>query len=285
MKKILKKVTCGALAALCVFGSAATLTACESSNPEVEIEISFQGESYTLAYKLYRKTAPATVEHFMYLADNGYYDGLCVHEYSTTAMYTGAYSVVESDPTALVYKRYFEELASFEDYEDFPHSVWMDREQTSPSYTLVGEFSDNHFTVESGALKQSFGSLSMYYFDIANSSVKETNVYTPYNKKDGMRSVDYQYNCATSMFAVSLSTEEKSNSKYCTFATLKGKSEDDLEDLLAAIEEYAGEDEFTQSVNKKIFEDDPLMKDVKATKDFNVPKAPIVITKVEITKY
>ncbi len=281
MKKTLKKITCGVLAAVSVFGSATMLTACESSKPQVRMELSFNGESYTLEYTLYRKTAPATVEHFMYLADNGYYDGLCVHDFvEDTAMYTGAYTASASTPTELVYKRYFEEIASFENYNKFPHSIWRDSEKETPSYTLFGEFSDNHFRVESGAKKQSFGSLAMYYFDIENSVVKETDVYTSYNKWRA-----YQYNCATSMFSISLSMTEKTNNAYCTFATLNGKSKDDLEDLLEAIEEYADEDAFTETVNKKIFEDDPLMKDVKATKNFSVPKSSIVIKKVKITKY
>ena len=103
MKKTLKKITCGILAAVSVFGCAATLTACETSHPEVEMKVEFNGETYTLDYKLYRELAPQTVKHFLWLADNGYYDGLCVHDYSQNdylRLYTGAYSVAEAEDDA-----------------------------------------------------------------------------------------------------------------------------------------------------------------------------------------
>ena len=68
MKKTLKKITCGILAAVSVFGCAATLTACETSHPEVEMKVEFNGETYTLDYKLYRELAPQTVKHFLWFA-------------------------------------------------------------------------------------------------------------------------------------------------------------------------------------------------------------------------
>ena len=77
-KKTLKKITCTALAFASVFACAATATACETARPQVEMKIEFNGETYTLEYELYRKIAPTTVSHFIWLADNGYYDGLCV---------------------------------------------------------------------------------------------------------------------------------------------------------------------------------------------------------------
>ena len=64
-----KKILSGILA-LTAFGCVATMTACETSRPEVQITLSFQGEEYELDYTLYRKIAPATVAHFLALADN-----------------------------------------------------------------------------------------------------------------------------------------------------------------------------------------------------------------------
>ena len=103
MKKAMKKILCGALCLTACLGSAFSFSACETSKPEVEMEIEFNGNTYTLEYTLYRKIAPATVNHFIALAENGYYDGLCVHNYTSSKMYTGAYKY-ENDN--LVYQKY-----------------------------------------------------------------------------------------------------------------------------------------------------------------------------------
>ncbi len=289
MKKTLKKITCGVLASVCVLGCTAGLTACETANPEVKMELSFNGESYTLNYKLYRKVAPETVEHFLYLVDNDYYDGLCVHDYAAdTAMYTGGYTAGADNATQLTYKPYYETIAGFANYDKFPHSIWLDEGKNTPSYTLLGEFEAADFRVESGAIKESFGSLAMYYDDITNTEVANTNVYTSYKKKEKkgqMRSVDYKYNHTTSMFSISLVSTEQTNASYCTFATLSGKSKDVLTDLQEAISEYAGEEAFTETVSTKIFQDDPFMKDKNVKKNLSVPKAPIIIQSVKVTKY
>jgi hypothetical protein len=134
MKKILRKITCGILATACALGCAATLTACETTHPEVEMTIEFNGKTYTLEYKLYRDLAPQTVKHFLWLADNGYYDGLCVHDYSQddyTRMYTGAYQAAEDteDADGLVYRKYYDTIKESKDFDDFPVSVWMPKDK------------------------------------------------------------------------------------------------------------------------------------------------------------
>jgi hypothetical protein len=103
----LKKIITYALAVSASFACVSTFTACETARPKVEMEIVFQDETYTLEYELYRKIAPATVAHFLTLADNGYYDGLCVHDYADSRMYSGAYSYSAETTTdgGLVYKR------------------------------------------------------------------------------------------------------------------------------------------------------------------------------------
>lgn len=297
MKKTLKKITCGILAAVSVFGCAATLTACETSHPEVEMKVEFNGETYTLDYKLYRELAPQTVKHFLWLADNGYYDGLCVHDYSQNdylRLYTGAYSVAEAEDDAdgLVYKPYYETIKAYGNFGEFPLSVWTDKEKTNPTYTLKGEFSDNNFRVESGALKETFGSLTMYYHNIAGySDIAQSDVYMLRADGKDPSKCDYMYNYTTSMFYISLAATEFSNKAYCTFATLQSDSKNKLENLQTALKEYIEEtyngetDEFTENKSVTVCEDDPNLKDHAIRETFSVPKKPIVIKSVKVTKF
>ena len=297
MRKTLKKITCGILAAVSVFGCAATLTACETSHPEVEMKIEFNGETYTVEYKLYRNIAPATTDHFLWLAGNGYYNELCVHNYTagdSGRMYTGAYSAAEAEDDAdgLVYKKYFETIAGYKNYGDFPVSVWMDEAKTNATYTLKGEFSSNNFRVENGALKETFGSLTMYYNDISDySDVAEQDVYMLRADGEGVSKRDYQYNSATSMFFISFTKSTKTNNGYCTFATVKDDSKSVLEDLQEAINDYIedvyhGESaDFTESKTVVVGTDDAILADHSVDTVFNVPNAPIIIKKVKVLKY
>lgn len=297
MKKILKKITCGILAAVSVFGCATTLTACETSHPEVEMKVEFNGETYTLEYKLYRELAPQTVKHFLWLADSGYYNGLCVHDYSQSdylRLYTGAYSAAtsEDDADGLVYKKYYETIKAAKNFGEFPVSVWMEKEKLNPTYTLKGEFEDNNFRVESGDLDETFGSLTMYYHSIADyEDVAQQDVYMIRADGKDPSKCDYQYNYTTSMFYISLSTASSDNKAYCTFATLQKDSKGKLEDLKEALEEYIedvynGEVEsFTESESVIICEDDPYLGSQSLRETFSVPKTPIIIKSVKVIKY
>ena len=277
---------CGILAAVSVFGCAATLTACETANPEVEITVEFNGETYTLDYVLYRNTAPQTVQHFLWLADNGYYDGLCVHDYdaNTNRLYTGAYSAANSanDANGLVYKKYFDTIKGYKNYGEFPLSVWLDKEQNTPTYTLKGEFADNGVTVESGALKETFGSLTMYYYGISEENIAEKDVYMLRADGDSASKCDYQYNYTTSMFYISLSTTTKTNNAYCTFATLSEDSKDELTELQNAIKDI---EDFTEEKTVLIGEDDPFVGTLSLDEAVSVPTLPIVIKSVKVNKF
>ena len=288
MNKSMKKILCTALSAVSVFGCLATATACETARPKVEMEIEFNGETYTLEYELYRKLAPSTVNQFLWLAGNGYYDGLCVHDYnasSYTRLYTGAYTY--SAENGLTYKSYYEEIKNFENYGEYPASVWMS-DKATPTYTVYGEFSDNNFKVTNGNLKETFGSLTMYYFD------KDTTakVYTPYLKaeKEGeFASRSYKYNSATSMFYITLSEGEVNNTKYCTFATLAEDSVETLKDfkeaLDALIDSYEDEDSFVTENEMLVDQDDAFVGGKKTKKTFRTPNTAIVIKKVTVKKY
>ncbi len=293
MKKTMKKLTCAVLAATCAFGCAATLTACESAHPKVEMEIEFNGETYTLEYELYRKIAPATVNHFLWLAGNGYYDGLCVHDYEEAKrMYTGAYSAIDDETTPIEYKNYFETIAAYANYGEFPHSTWLDEARSKPSYTLKGEFEDNSFKVTNGALQESFGSLSMYYDGISSKTISKTDVWTANaGEKDTYNKGDYAYNSTKSAFFISLTTTLETNNNYCTFATLDEDSQETLQNLQSAINDYISEhyadddDGFTQEVEVEIFTDDALFEETTVEKTFDVPKQPITIKTVTVKKY
>lgn len=297
--KILKKITCGALVFASVFACAIAATGCETDRPEVEMQIEFNGETYTLEYEMYRKISPSTVNHFIWLVDNDYYDGLCVHsyDYSAKKMYTGGYKIAEegTNETGIVYKPYYDEIKKFENYADFPVSVWMDNEKTTPTYTLYGEFSDNGFRVENGKTKQTFGSLTMFY----HSKDTKDKVYMPYlseDKQDTLASRQYKYNSATSLFYIALSEDTASPSEYCTFATLKEKSVDVLkdfqEDLTGFIDNRYGEDgekaavsSFVTEEKVTVDEDDVFVGSKAGEQTFYVPNSPIIIKKVSMIKY
>lgn len=288
-----KRFLCTALLSATVFGVATSFTGCTTSHPEVEMKIKFNDKAYVMQYTLYRKLAPATVQHFMDLAELEFYNGLCVHDYTDGKIYAGGYKydAEESDQGGLVEVDYFATVAeriSKKGKDAFSHSVWHDREKTTPTYTVYGEFSNNNFEVESGALKQSFGSLTMFYTPKTNN---RDEVYAARSDGDGVNRKDYRYNSATSLFFISTSTSTTSSSSYCTFATIKDDSKDDLNNLLDAIADYIDEhfeeeaEEFAPDTVVSTDLGDEYVGDDKLTDLFNVPVEPIVIEYVKVKKY
>lgn len=291
MKKTMNKVICGLLAGVSVFGSAVMLGGCTTNRPEVEMQIAFNGKTYTLEYTLYRKFAPNTVTHFLQLAENGYYDGLCVHDYSSDKLYTGGYSYDESkaEDGGLVYKSYYDVVKAYENYE---HSVWADTEKKVPTYTLYGEFSSNNVKVQNGGfLKQEFGSLTMFYTD---KSSNDDTVIVEKIDGSGTDSKEYRYNSATSLFYIQLGNSTSPNSKYATFAKLSEGSVEELEELQDAIEAYieatyasetTPETAFAPEVEVAVDEDDPFVSDAGLVATYSVPEEPIVINYVKVLKF
>lgn len=273
MFKKMKRMICSILAIVGVTACTATFSACETANPEVEMKISFNGKTYTLNYDLYRKITPTTVNHFLALVENGYYDGLCIHDYSSTSLKTGVYTYENEE---LKYKDYFTTVEKY-----IPQSVWLDKDKTRPTYTLYGEFEDNDFSVENGALKEEFGALVMCY----ESNNDDTQVYIARNS-GGVATRAYEYNSATSQFYISLATDTKSVKDKAVFATLDQESKDDLESLQAAIvafieSEYDDENDFTTDKYGEI--SDPI--DGETEEEYSVPNTPIVIEKITVKKY
>lgn len=270
------------LALTAVTACAGSFSACETANPEVKIEIAFQNETYEIEYKLYRKVAPATVEHFLTLAENGYYDGLCVHDYADSRMYTGGYSYDAQVTTdgGLVYKKYYDIVKSY----DLPKTVFLDSARQNPTYTLYGEFGANKFTVENGKKNEEYGSLSMFYTDKTEG---EASVYLSHEEAGNSNGRDYKYNSTTSLFFISLNNSASLTDKYCTFATLLDEdSLEELQDLHAAINTYvSGNDDSLESVNVKIDTDDYFFKQHGRTDTYSVLSSPVVIKKVSVEKY
>ena len=88
-KNLLRRVFAVGTTALVAVGSVAMFAGCTTSNnPEVTITYTFNGEDYEVDYILSRIDAPRTVQHFIELADAGFYDGLVVHDYRSNALYT-----------------------------------------------------------------------------------------------------------------------------------------------------------------------------------------------------
>ena len=119
----------------------------------------------------------------------------------------------------LVYQKYYDIV---KDYGDFPFTVYENSSKNNKLYTLYGEFEQNDFSVENGKKNESYGSLSMFYTD----KTEDASVYIEHPEAGGSKNRSYKYNSATSQFFISLTASEKSNSKYCTFATLHEDSVD-----------------------------------------------------------
>ena len=292
MKKFFKKALCMTLAVASVAGASLAMTGCTTDHPEVEMQVSFNGQTYNLTYQLYRKFAPNTVKHFLYLAENGYYDGLCVHDYTADKMYTGGYSydANKTEDGGLVYKSYYDTVKSYE--SEFPFSAWVDSEKVVPTYTLYGEFSKNDVKVENGSfLKQTFGSLTMFYTDKGSN---DDMIFVEKVNGTGVTSRKYEYNSATSLFFISMAEATKTDSYYCTFATLTDDAVDTLKDLKADIVSYyesafSSEDDalasFAPDVEIPVDEDDLFVGDADMSTTYNVPVKPIIIKSIKVLKY
>ena len=278
-KATFKKMACCMCAAAASAATLVTFASCETSYPKAEIVVTFNDTSYTLTYELARKLAPATVRHFIELADEGFYDGLCVHDYSSTKWITGGYKAAENDDVDLEEVRYFDIVKDW----NLTQSVWLSDEKKDAADTVYGEFSANAYKVEnSGAWKQTYGSISMFYTE---KSV-EDKVYVDRYDGDGQSYRPYKYNSATSLFYFYTSASEASSDKYCTFGRLDEDGEEQFKKLTAAVSEYEdslGEESFTQSVTLPCDTGAPL--NTESTVTANVPKKAIVIASVKIKKY
>lgn len=295
MKKGLKQILSLSLATLSVAGGALMFTGCETKNPEVQMQLAFNGQTYTLEYKLYRNFATSTVKHFLKLVEEGYYNeengkAFCVHHYTSSKLYTGGYRYDEnaSADGGLVYEKYYDVVKG---YDEFPHSVWSGE---IPTYTLYGEFANNGVTVSQGsAVKQQFGSLAMEYTAKSDDTVGKMRVSVQKVDGSGKAEKEYKYNSATSLFSINLASSVTTNSSYCTFATLKDNYVEVLEDLQDAIDAYIaanyeedGTDTFADTVEITVDEDDLFLGEHGGQEvEYDVPDMPIYLNYVKVLKF
>lgn len=293
--KKLGRIFCAAA----LIGAAATIpfmTGCNTDHPEATIKIEYNGVDYELNYRLYRNMYPQTVQHFIELADNNFYQDMIVHNYSSTYLYTGGYRYIENEEFS--YSKavedgaddlldYMIEASKEAEYDTLADpdagkitpSVYHDfiqGEYNRPLNTLIGEFSNNQHKILNGALKSSFGCLRMYY--TSKSDVK-TQVYL--DKQGSAKGVKggYTYNSATSIFSIQGGSSTSSDSSYCIFATLKNP--DELTELRKAINQNTS----TTSVKMYVDNYDEFLGANKNTADYTLQRKPIIVRSVEITKY
>lgn len=302
-----------ALAAISTVAVSASLSACkiETKHPRATIQIEFNEKVYDLEYTLYRNMYPQTVRHFIELADEGFYNGMIIHNYTSSDWFTGAYSY-DGETYAAAYenksrlgeyleqndkeKAYYDLFASDKltpnvyktsRYEDGEQVV--SREDALPN--LIGEFPSNDHNVENNPLTEEYGSLKYFYYDKGS----KNQIVTIKTSFDEILEHDYSLNCATSVFAIQASTTSSyTANSYCVFAKLRNESaEETLDDLNNDIYDYISdnhdgtESKFTTNVSAIVDKLDTFAEDggrnIEAS--FYLTATPIIIKSVKITKY
>lgn len=293
-----KKVFAVAVSAATLVGSACMFTACSNSFPEIRMTLSFNGETYTLNYKLYRDYYTQTVDHYMALIDEDYFDNTVIHDYQSDRMIGGGYTYMVDgqvdtenadtidDLTALDY----DGLTLAEDgaIKVIETTVWKNDIATN---RLHGETTSNGHSIEDGSgLTNSYGSLGTYTYVTKDLTPGDTyNVTYKNTDSDARGSSPYYKNSVTSLFYVYTSSSSTTDSNYCVFGTLADdESKTALDDLLAAIDAYLEDselesDDFTEEDTLDIA--DEFVDGGTYEVTYNVPVKPIVIKEVRVTKY
>lgn len=311
--KRLKRAILGVVIAATV-GTSAALAGCtiETNHPNAEITVEFNGQTYVLEYTLYRNMYPQTVRHFIELAESGFYDNTIIHDYANNDWYGGGYSYDEAAYTEAEDNNALDDYLNDADYylEDDYNALFNSGTLTPSVYTdysydddgnmtvsaedayysLIGEFSANDHVVDNGQRGAEYGSLKMFYTEKVIENVAEAHVFV----KTGSGQIlehDYAYNSATSLFAIQVgSSSALSTSSYATFAYL---SNDDavatLDDLIAAIDdyiddEYNSDDDFIAETTAEVDRYERIAENA-TTVEYDVPRLPIIIKSVTITKH
>ena len=274
-KKIKKALIALALAG--IVGVSVGASACGTSkHPNARITIEFNEETYVIDYMLYRNMYPQTVQHFIELADAGFYNDTIVHDYKSSDWVSGAYSynakhevtddagnstLVASDYVSAFSRtgglaEYLEANSKEKEYYDlvtagiksgsfsasvYSRTVYDKNEKEIVDLadalpTVIGEFSENGHKIADN--KGLKDSYGTLKMVYYKKDVKPVFVK---NSFDQILPRDYSYNCATSLFSMQVSNSTQySASKYAVFGQLKNdKSKEILEDLTDAISDYA----------------------------------------------
>lgn len=279
LKKFIAGVAVTFAAAL-TFGSVMATAACsvKTAHPSARITFEFNSQEYSVDYTLYRNMYPQTVQHFIELADNGFYDGTVIHDYSSNDWVGGGYvysddysqRVTNSDTLA----EYFEQNSKAAAYEklfadgaltpsvyygpefktdnngnvilqdndgnSIAGPVWQVKKDRALS-TVMGEFKNNiQQEINNGALTADLGSLKMMrYYEKEGENKSSPKVYvTPTD--DQIIVADFDKNCATSMFSLQAgSSSSYSASEYTVFAKLaNGDAETAFKNFTKAVTNY-----------------------------------------------
>ena len=312
-KNIFKRTACVLSAAVVCAGACAMFSACTTDHPKVTITYSFNGTDYAVSYTMSRVDAPKTVQHFIELADAGFYDGLCIHDYNENFMYTGGYTLEENE---LVQKDYFSFVKDAEaNGKKFTHTVWAkgaDIVPTSPLmagytadsdkvplYTVYGEFTENGAPTENARENvHSYGALVMYYSTKGQDKTNVTTLRNDNGKNNGGDKYDtktYEWNSATSLFYTYLGTSDVTRDRnYSVFGKVDDAGDAKLRDLIAAIQDFSAtldEDAFAQEMHLtdydlKKYEPIANVGNGGLSADFKTPvDKPIIVKSVKITKY
>lgn len=289
-----------ALAAVAV--AVPMMSGCTSSHPEALVTIEFNGTTYELRYKMYRNMYPQTVQHFIELADAGFYNNTIIHDYQSSYWYGGGYTYNDasySGDYASDYeegegamREYFGANSKEKQYYDLftagkltpsVYRDYLDGKYRDALPTVIGEVGETH-EIENGALKGAYGALRMFYSDkdLENSDV----IYLDKDGNDMPVLAEYGQHSATSLFSIQVSSSTDADSKYCIFGQLIDTQP--LSDLQSAITTYtSSHSNFTYSVsNVEIDLYDQIIGDRYTNYDsFTVTSEPIRIVSVKITKY
>lgn len=305
-----------ALASVVAVTAAMTGCSIKTKYPRAEITVEFNEQTYKIEYTLYRNLYPQTVQHFIELADAGYYDDMIIHNYTSSDWFTGAYSYTAEDGDNLGYSsaytaRGMSEYLEHNSKEEAYYKLFNDGALTPSVYkkliyndkgeqivskddalpTLIGEFSNNDHVIEKGALTASYGCLKMFYYGKGSTNQKVAIE----NSFGQLLEHDYKYNCATSVFAMQTGTSSSYGaSNYCVFATLRNESATNaFNKLNDAISDYIADllggssSKFSTSVKVTVDNLDTFADEGGQGIDvtFTATAQPIVVKSVKITKY
>ena len=299
-KNFLRRAVAVGATALIAVSSVAMFAGCTTSNnPEVTITYTFNGKDYAVGYVLSRVDAPKTVQHFIELADAGFYDGLVIHDYQDYTLKTGGYKLENGQLVEVDYLTTVKALEA--DGASFTQSVWADEARTIPLYSVYGEFSANGVEQENGKeYVHSEGALVMYYTPKKGQGGTDEQVWV--QRADGGADNDgneyqrlgYEYNSITSLFyTFTGESRTESDSVYCVIGKAKNYTEQMEEGLLAAITEYEDtleeEDSFTTELKNQPLNRYDYFRNVQTaglTADYAAPiLMPITVKSVKVTKY
>lgn len=295
MRKIILRA-CLVAAIAGVVGVMPVMSGCTSDHPEVKITVEFNQKEYVLEYKLYRNMYPQTVQHFIELADAGFYDNTLIHDYESKYWYGGGYSYdassYSSDFEEKAMDDYFETASKEKEYYDLfksgslTPSVYKD--YVNGSYrdalqTLIGEVGETH-VIQNGKLTGSYGALRMYY----TNKTTDTAVYLDKQGNDQPVVQNYSQHSATSLFSIQVNESTTADSTYCIFGQLKDTSS--LSDLQDDIATYISDSSYTSSTftsNTTLYVDyyDEIIEQRVNSATYTATAQPIVIKSVKVTKY